>query len=127
MSFRMLLDISRTLVSLILYLIVGGMIIASFYGSTPRYILGSVFVIVALPTLVSHVYNERRLQRARAEYTEIQSRYGYSAREHCPHRFFSLSQKDIGVIAMTDKWCKICGKQLGPATLRKSVFGNQWV
>lgn len=126
MSLRNVLDVLGTLVSIILYLIFGGIVIASFYIETLRYVLGSIVLFVAVVALISKIYGDRRLQVARDEYSEIQKEYGYNAREHCPHRFFSHSQTDAGVMTMTDKWCKVCGKHLGPAKLKTSIFGNRW-
>ena len=58
----------------------------------------------------------------------IRAVHTYDAREHCPHRLFTLSQTGVpGVITVTNKWCRVCGKDLGPARLKKSLFGNQWV
>jgi hypothetical protein len=112
--------------SLILYFIVGGIIIASFYNMTLLYILGSIILFLAAVTIIDKIFRDRRLQTAREEYCEIQKEHGYNAREHCPHRFFPLSQADAGVMTMTDKWCKVCGKHLGPAKLKTSIFGNRW-
>lgn len=126
MSLRSVLDALGALVSIILYLIFGGIVIASFYNETLRYVLGSIVLFVVVVALFITIYANRRLQLARDEYSEIQKEFGYSAREHCPHRFFSLSQTDYGVVTATDKWCKVCGKDLGPAKLKKSIFGNGW-
>jgi hypothetical protein len=103
------------------------MVIASFYSAPIRYILGSVVLVIAAAALISKMYSDLQLRSAQREFHEIERTHGHSARDHCPHRLFTLSQKDLGVIAITDKWCKVCGKHLGPATLRKSVFGNKWV
>jgi hypothetical protein len=126
MSLRYVIHVLGSLVSIILYFIVGGIIIASFYSATLRYVLGSIILFVAVVALIGKIYSDRRLQIARDEYSDIQKEYGYNAREHCPHRFLSLSQNDVGVITMTDKWCKVCGKHLGPAKLKRSIFGNRW-
>jgi hypothetical protein len=71
---------------------------------------------------------DRQLQAYRKEYDELEQKYGYvRAREHCPHRAFTFSQTGIpGVVTMTTKWCKICGKDLGPAHLKESPWGNRW-
>lgn len=124
MSLRYILSI---LGSIVLYLFVGGIIIASFYNMTLLYILGSIILIFIAVMIIANYFGDRRLQSAREEYYEIQKEHGYNAREHCPHRFFSLTQKDAGVMTMTDKWCKVCGKHLGPATLKRSIFGNKWM
>lgn len=124
MSLRYVLSI---LGSIILYLFVGGIIIASFYKMTLLYILGSIILIIIVVMIIGNYLGDRRLQSAREEYYEIQKEHGYNAREHCPHRLFSLSQTDAGVMTMTDKWCKVCGKHLGPATLKRSIFGNKWM
>lgn len=68
-----------------------------------------------------------RLDRARAEYRELQKQYGSSAPAYCPHRYISLSQTGVpGVVSMTHKWCRICGKHVGTAKLKESIFGNRW-
>ena len=30
------------------------------------------------------------------------------------------------VLTATDKWCKVCGKHLGVATLKKGFWSNRW-
>lgn len=68
-----------------------------------------------------------RLERARAEYRELQKQHGSSAPAYCPHKYISLSQTGVpGVVSMTHKWCRICGKHVGTATLKESIFGNRW-
>jgi hypothetical protein len=123
MSLRYVLSI---LGSIILYLFFGGIIIASFYNMTLLYILGSIVLFIIVVVIIDKFFRDRRLQTAREEYYEIQKEHGYNAREYCPHRLFSLSQTDAGVMTMTDKWCKVCGKHLGPATLKRSIFGKKW-
>jgi ABC-type multidrug transport system fused ATPase/permease subunit len=123
---RYILGVLGTLVYIILYFVFGGIVIASFYNATLRYVLGSIILFFIVVALIIKTSSDRRLRAARDEYDEIQKKHLYDAQEHCPHRLFALSQKDIGVIIMTDKWCKVCGKYLGPATLKRSIFGNKW-
>jgi hypothetical protein len=126
MSFRGVLYALSTLFYIVLYFVFGGLVIASFYTPGPRYILGALFLIVAVPVLIFSAYDNRKLRREQEEYRELQIRHGAAAREHCPHRRITLSQNDIGVLVMTDKWCQICGAHLGPARLKESIFGNKW-
>lgn len=112
--------------SLALYLIIGGTIIAGFYNPKFFIIPGSIILLAGAVTLADYLARGRRLRRARDEYSKLQREHGDGAQEQCPHRLFSISQKDIGVMTMTDKWCRVCGKHLGPAKLKKSIFGNSW-
>lgn len=69
----------------------------------------------------------RKLEAARREYEALYITHGYAAKEMCPHRIVDFTQTGIpDVFVATNKWCKICGKDLGPATLHKSIFGNSW-
>jgi hypothetical protein len=48
----------------------------------------------------------------------------YASSRQCDHKFFTLGQTGVpGVITLTTKWCKVCGKNLGPAKLVK----GKWV
>lgn len=90
---------------------------------------GLVFLFVAaIPyTVVCAILNRRKLDAARREYQDIQTKHGYSAREHCPHRVIEVVDTDYIVFTASNKWCKICGKDLGPAKLKKSfLWGNRW-
>src|SRR4030042_544668 len=95
------------------------------------YIIGFVivfFVIVWVVGIISASREHKKLQEARKEYTEIEKQYGYlEGREHCPHKYIEFSQTGItGVVTTTTKWCKVCGKHLGAARLKTSIFGNKW-
>jgi hypothetical protein len=94
---------------------------------TLLYICGTPFLLGLVAWVIEEALSARRIQKARDQYYELQKVHLYNARDYCPHRFISLSQTDAGVMTMTDKWCKICGKHLGPAKLKKSIFGNKWI
>jgi hypothetical protein len=68
-----------------------------------------------------------KLSAARSEYAVIVEKYGASAaRDHCPHRVLEFAQTGVpGVITTTTKWCKVCGKHLGSAQLKTSIFGTR--
>ena len=91
------------------------------------YILGFVVVWVACAALVT-IRKEKRRQAARREFNELIDRHGYQhARDLCPHRITTFGQTGIpGAVTCTTKWCAVCGKYLGPAKLKTSIFGNHW-
>lgn len=91
------------------------------------YVAGFLILLIIIVKAAAR-RKDRQLQAYRKEYDELEQKYGYiRAREHCPHRAFTFSQTGIpGVVTMTTKWCKICGKDLGPAHLKESVWGNRW-
>jgi hypothetical protein len=89
------------------------------------YIVGFFVVILILAWAIT-TREAKKLQAAREEYYEIQQRHPYDAREHCPHKIFQISQTDYVGFVATNKWCKVCGKDLGPAKLKKSIFGKSW-
>ena len=89
--------------------------IAVFYG------------IIIVAGLLMQVIDGRRMDRALAEFREIELAHPYSARDHCPHRMVRLGQSGVpGVVAMTTKWCRVCRASLGPATLKRGLFGSYW-
>ena len=112
--------------SLALYLIIGGTVIAGFYNPKFFIIPGSIIRLAGAVVITGNIVIGRRLRRAQDEYYKLQREFGYDAKNQCPHRLFTISQKDIGVFTMTDKWCRVCGKHLGPAKLNKSIFGKKW-
>jgi hypothetical protein len=57
-----------------------------------------------------------RLRKARAQYARVQREHGDNAPYHCPHAFVSLSRGRGG----GHKWCRVCGKHVGPADAPKS-------
>jgi hypothetical protein len=86
-----------------------------------------VLLVAALPVaLVQSLLERRKLEAALREYQELQVTHGYTAKDHCPHRVFTLGQTDYVVMTATDKWCKVCGKHLGTATLKKGFWSNRW-
>lgn len=94
---------------------------------TLLYIFGFIVVVFILPVIVITIRESKKLQAARKEYDELYIKYGYSAREHCPHKVLEITLADMGVVTFTNKWCKVCKKDLGPAKLKKSfIFGNRW-
>jgi len=123
---RSIFSILGTLISLALYLIVGGSFIAGFENPKWFFIPGSFILLAGGIVLADKIFKDRRLRIARDEYSEIEREHGHGAREHCPHRVFQISQIDYVVFVATNKWCKVCGKDLGPAKFKKSIFGNRW-
>lgn len=92
------------------------------------HLIGVIIGLALLIVVPTSYFSARKLDRARREYREIQNAHGYDAREHCPHRVQTLGQTGVpGVVTMTTKWCRVCGKCLGPARLKESIFGNRWV
>ncbi len=89
--------------------------------------LAVLFVCGLLWALVAYINEQRKLTAAFREYDEIVEKYGYDAKEHCPHRVIQFGQTGVaGVVTVTTKWCKTCGKHLGSAKLVESVWGNRW-
>jgi hypothetical protein len=87
-----------------------------------------VIVLVAwIPVaIVGAILDRRKLAAAVREFQDLQVKHGYSARDHCPHRVFTVGHTDYVVLTASDKWCRVCGKHLGSATLKKSIWGNRW-
>jgi hypothetical protein len=95
------------------------------------YFIGFIIAFFAVVALVGRIQKNRqwkKLEIARAEYAEIEKKYGYIAgREHCPHRVVEFGQTGVpGVVTMTTKWCKVCRRNLGAVKLKQSMFGNRW-
>jgi hypothetical protein len=95
------------------------------------YIFGFIVVFVIVVAIVNKLRSNRqwkKLKAAEKEYREIVQKYGsINAREHCPHKVVQFGQTGVpGVVTVTTKWCKVCGKNLGSATLKTSIFGNKW-
>jgi len=98
---------------------------------SPLYILGFIIVFFIVVAIVDKLHRDReskKLRAARQEYLEIEQKYGYAgAREHCPHKVIEIGQTGVpGVVTVTSKWCRVCGKNLGPATLKTSILRNRW-
>jgi hypothetical protein len=95
------------------------------------YVIGGLVVFFGGGSIIGHVVSNiewKKLKAAENEYLEISKKYGYvKAPDHCTHRIVEFSQTGIvGVVTMTTKWCKVCRKNLGPAKLKESIFGNRW-
>jgi len=95
------------------------------------YFVGFVIAFFVVAAVIERLIKNRHLKKleiARAEYFEIEKKYGYIAgREHCPHRVVEFGQTGVpGVVTMTTKWCQVCRKKLGAAKLKTSIFGNRW-
>ena len=110
--------------SILLFL--GVSVVEFFLANTVLlWIVGAIlafFILVA----VGMSFKGHKLESARKEYDKLLQTHGYDAREHCLHKVVQFSQQDFGVVSFTNKWCSVCGKDLGPATLKKSIFGNSW-
>lgn len=84
-------------------------------------------LVISIPVaIIVGTRDRRKLAAAILEFQDLQVKHGSSAKDHCPHRVFTVGQTDYVVLAATDKWCKACGKHLGTATLKKSIWGNRW-
>lgn len=89
--------------------------------------LAALVVGASLWALVDYMLAPRKLDAARKEYEALYIAHGYAAKEMCSHRIVQFSQAGTpDVFVATTKWCKVCGKDLGPATLVKSIFGDGW-
>jgi len=87
----------------------------------------AVLLVAWIPiAIISAIVNRRKLAAAVREFQELYVLHGYSAKNHCPHRMFTVGHTDYVVLTASDKWCKVCGKHLGAATLKKSIWGNRW-
>jgi hypothetical protein len=98
---------------------------------TLLYIFGFIvvfFIVVAIVDKLRRNRQWKKLKAAEKEYSEIVKKYGsINGREHCPHRVVQFGQTGVpGVVTVTIKWCKVCGKNLGSATLKTSIFGSKW-
>lgn len=128
------MQIIRNVIAFLWNILVLAVLIWGGWKLFTSFSFGEILKFGALLALVIFVvwYNvvrikAARFERAEAEYREIQARYGSAAPAHCAHRYFSFSQTGVpGVVTMTRKWCKICKSDLGPATLKESIFGKRW-
>ena len=87
-----------------------------------------VLLVAAIPfAAIRAILDRRKLDAARREYQDIQIEHGYAAKEHCPHRIIVVGHTGYIVFTASNKWCKVCGKDLGPAKLKRSfLWGNSW-
>lgn len=86
-----------------------------------------LFAISLLGLIVTAIRDRARLNAALREYEELQKVHGLTgAKERCPHRVFKVGHTDYAVLTASDKWCQACGKHLGAARLKKSIWGNSW-
>jgi len=69
------------------------------------WIVCSIIALLILAWILSS-FNGKRLEDARRKYRD--------APELCLHKKVQFTQQDLGVITFTTKWCKVCGKNLGP-------------
>jgi hypothetical protein len=84
-------------------------------------------LVATIPvTIFGAILDRRKLAAAVREYEELQAKHGASAKDHCPHRVFTVGQTDYVVLTASDMWCKVCGKHLGAATLKKGFWQNRW-
>lgn len=91
------------------------------------YVLGFIALAVVI-TVIRSNRNAARLNAARREYEKNEYALGKNAaRAQCKHEFIQFGQTGVpGVITLTTKWCRVCRKDLGPAKLKESIFGNHW-
>lgn len=93
-----------------------------FYGALA---LVALFIGALIYTGVSYFIESRKLAAAWKEYDDLLRTHGSG--DLCPHRIFIFGQSGVpGVVVMTNKWCVTCKKDLGPAKLVESIFGNRW-
>jgi hypothetical protein len=86
-----------------------------------------VLLVAWIPVaIISAILDRRKFAAAVREFQDLQVKHGSSAKDHCPHRVFTVGHTDYVVLTASDKWCKVCGKHLGSATLKKSIWGNRW-
>lgn len=89
--------------------------------------LAALFIGALVYGGVAYIMESRKLNAAWKEYDALQLRHGSDVRDVCPHRVVVIGQSGVpGVVTMTNKWCKTCKKDLGPAKLVESIFGNRW-
>lgn len=87
----------------------------------------ALFVLSLILLAITSIRDRIRLNSALREYEELQRVHGVvGAKERCPHRVFAVGHTDYAVLTASDKWCKACGKHLGAARLKKSLWGNTW-
>jgi hypothetical protein len=82
--------------------------------------IAGVIALLFVGVAIINFRDKRELAKywkARDEYDKIINRYGLlNAPDHCPHRIVQIGQTGVpGVVTMTSRWCKICGKYLGAA------------
>jgi hypothetical protein len=95
------------------------------------YAFGFIFAFFVVLRIIDGINKKRawkKLDAAREEFAEIAKEYGtIRGRDHCPHKVVTFGQTGVpGVVTMTTKWCNVCGKHLGSAKLKTSMFGNRW-
>ena len=79
------------------------------------WIAGSV-VGLAVFAVVLLRFQNAKLEAARREYEQLVIKHDViGARELCSHKFVRVTQHDMGAVTFTNKWCRTCGKDLGPA------------
>lgn len=89
--------------------------------------LAALFIGSMIYAGVAYVMESRKFDAAWKEYDALLREHGSSARDFCPHRVVVIGQSGVpGVVTMTNKWCKTCKRDLGPAKLVESIFGNGW-
>jgi energy-coupling factor transporter transmembrane protein EcfT len=114
-----------TLILVVLFFVVAMIVIMV---PAARYVFGFFVLLGLVIAFVSSFLSNRQENKLRDEFQKLQLMHGYNAREHCPHRMVTFSQTGVAsVLTFTHKGCKICGKNLGPAKLKESIFGNRWV
>ena len=87
-----------------------------------------LMVVLTIIGLIVKGFQDRKDYAAKQEIQKIQREHPFDYEERCPHRAFEIGQTGVqGLIVLTTKWCKYCGKSLGPAKLKWSIFGRRWV
>jgi hypothetical protein len=91
------------------------------------YVFGFIALVVVI-TVIRSNRKSTKLKEARDEYGKNEYALGKdAARAQCKHEFIQFGQTGVpGVITLTTKWCLVCRKDLGPAKLKESIFGNHW-
>jgi hypothetical protein len=78
------------------------------------WVVGSIVALLILAWIWALFDGKKREDALREHDKMIQTHGYYAARELCSHKRIQLTQQDFGVITFTTKWCKVCGKNLGP-------------
>lgn len=77
------------------------------------FIIGWSVLLLLAGLYAIGVLDSAKLRKARAQYARVQREHGNNAPYYCPHSFVKLSRD--GAAGVGHKWCRVCGKHIGPA------------